>query len=90
MWNLKKKVKVIETESRKVIARDWGVGEIGKGWVQKWYKNKQKHVHFKITSKIKHFHVFTYHLHIFKWDNLISNTIKYFHIHIYILIFLMA
>lgn len=30
MWNLKKKVKLIETESRKVIARDWGEGKIEK------------------------------------------------------------
>ena len=35
MWNLKKKVKLIETESRKVDARGWGVGEIEVGkWVQ--------------------------------------------------------
>lgn len=30
MWNLKKKkVKLIETESRKAVARGWRVGEIG-------------------------------------------------------------
>ena len=31
MWNLKKKsVKLIETESWKVVSRDWWVEEIGK------------------------------------------------------------
>ena len=34
MWNLKRneKVKLIETESWMVAARDKGVGEIGRGW----------------------------------------------------------
>lgn len=30
-WNLKR-VKLIETENRKVVARDWGMGIIGRGW----------------------------------------------------------
>ena len=30
MWNLKKNVKLIETESWKVVGRDWWVGETGK------------------------------------------------------------
>lgn len=32
MWNLKKKVKLIEIDSRKVVTRGCGVGEIGRGW----------------------------------------------------------
>ena len=32
MRNLKKKAKLIETESRKVVAKDWGLGEIEKVW----------------------------------------------------------
>ena len=32
MRNLKKKIKVIETEIRKMIGRAWWVGEIGKCW----------------------------------------------------------
>ena len=38
MWNLKTnkinkhKVELIETESRKVVARGWKMGEVGRGW----------------------------------------------------------
>lgn len=32
MWNLKRKVRLIETESRKLAARGWGVGKIWRSW----------------------------------------------------------